>query len=199
MSRGRLGLIVLGAGVLGSQAGHLLTYELRFGSAAGQLQSTGAHAYFPAVARTGLGLASLALLAGLLVAGMARVVGGRSVADLGAPPFLRLLAAIYTLQLALFAIQETVEALLGGSPGGSAPLLLLTGAVGQLPVAVAATLAVRWLLIRVRPALTLLRFRPAVPRLVAAPIVVQFWPPAGAAAAAVEAVDSSVVRGPPSF
>ena len=61
MSHRRLATLVVAAAVLGSQAGHLLVYELRFGSAAGQLQSTGAHFYFPAVAKTGLGIASLGL------------------------------------------------------------------------------------------------------------------------------------------
>ncbi len=198
MSRGRLALLVLAAGVLGSQAGHLLAYELRFGGAADQLQSSGIHSYFPAVAKTGLGLASLALLAGLLVVGMARVVGGKPIAGASAPSFVRLLAAVYTLQLALFAVQETAEAMLGGAPAGSAPLLLMWGAVGQLPVAIAASLAVRWLLVRVRPALALLRLVP-VYRWIVGAFTVRSWPPAAGLALSPEVFSNTSLRGPPSF
>lgn len=198
MSRGRLAILVLGAGVLGSQAGHLLAYELRFGSAAAQLQSTGAHSYFPAVAKTGLGVASLALLAGLLVLGMARMLSRGPVIAETAPSFVRLLAAVYTLQLALFAVQETAEAVLGGAPAGSAPLLLMWGAVGQLPVAIAGALVVRWLLVRVRPALAALRLRPPALMFVAPVAVIQAWP-ARPGLATVEVLDRAYVRGPPSL
>jgi len=198
MSRGRLALLVLAAGVLGSQAGHLLAYELRFGGAAGQLQSTGAHAYFPAVAKTGLGLASLAVLAGLLVVGMARAVAGEPIGRALAPSFVRLLAAVYTLQLALFAVQETAEATLGGAQAGSAPLLLMWGAVGQLPVAIAASLAVRWLLVRVRPALAVLRLAPAC-RWIVRTLEFRSWPAAAGLAVSPQVFDHFDRRGPPSF
>jgi len=198
MSRPRLASLILGAGLLGSQAGHLLAYELRFGGAASQLQSTGVHSYFPAIAKTGLGIASLALLAGLLVVGMARMLSRGPVIAGTAPSFVRLLAAIYTLQLALFALQETAEALLGGAPAGSAPLLLMWGALGQLPVAIAASLAVRWLLVRVRPALAVLRLRPQALMYVAPVAVIQAWP-ARPALATVEVLDRAYVRGPPSL
>jgi hypothetical protein len=69
---------------------------------------------------------------------------------------------MYTVQLACFGVQETVEALAGGGHPMSAPLLLLWGTAGQLPVALAATLALRWLLGRVSPALAALRL-PATP------------------------------------
>ena len=196
MSRRRLAVLVVAAGVLGSQAGHLLAYTLRFGGAAGQLQSTGAHAYFPTVAKTGLGIASLALLTGLLIAGMARLIARKPVPDAAAPSFVLLLAAVYTLQLGLFALQETAEAVVGGAPAGSAPSLLLWGAVGQLPVAIAASLAVRWLLVRVRPALAILRARPT-PIVVAAPVVIRTWP-VYTVPATVDVVRRSFVRGPPS-
>lgn len=200
MSRTRLAPVLLGAGLLGSQAGHLLAYELRFGGAAMQLQSAGAHSYFPAVAKTGLGVTSLALLAGFLVVGMARVLARRPIYGAPAPSFIRLLAGLYTLQLGLFAAQETLEAMLGGGHVGSAPLLLLWGAIGQLPVAVAATLAVRWLVVQVRPAMEALRL-PAVPahQFLVLPIVVSAWPLTARQAVRVEVFDNSYVRGPPSF
>ena len=76
MSRGRFALAGLGLGLAASQAGHLLAYELRYGSAAAQLQSAGAHAYFPAVVKTGLGAAAAVTLLGLLVVGFARASSG---------------------------------------------------------------------------------------------------------------------------
>jgi hypothetical protein len=56
-------LTVLGVAIAGSQAGHLLAYQLRFGATAQQVQSSGAHAYFPLLARTSLGIAAIVLLA----------------------------------------------------------------------------------------------------------------------------------------
>ena len=144
---------MLAIGVLGSQAGHLLAYALRFGSAAGQVQSTGAHSYFPFVAKTSLGTVALALLACLFLIGLARVLSGRRV--LAAAPghsYVGLLAALFTIQLACFAGQEIVEAAVAGSSTGSAAHLLLWGTVGQLPVAAVAALSVRWLAARMESA-----------------------------------------------
>jgi hypothetical protein len=155
-------LAVLGLGLASAQAGHLLAYQLRFGAAAQQVQAAGAHSYFPGLAKTGIGLASVAVIAAMCLVGVARVAAGRRLEPGSAPPFTRLLAVMYTVQLACFGVQETVEALAGGGHPMSAPLLLLWGTAGQLPVALAATLALRWLLGRVSPALAALRL-PATP------------------------------------
>jgi hypothetical protein len=149
----RAGLLVFGVGVLASQAGHLLAYSIRFGAAATQVQSSGAHEYFPALARTGLGFLAIALVGGLLAVGLARLMAGRLERD-SAPSYLRLLAALYTLQLAVFAGQETIEAAAVGAPASSAAALMLWGTVGQLPVAAVAAVAMRWLLSNLRPALS---------------------------------------------
>lgn len=143
--------------VIGAQAGHLLAYQLRFGDAAMQLQSSGTHAYFLASAKTGLGLAALALVGLLLLIGAARVVSGRRLEADAAAPFVRTLAAVYTIQLACYVVQETAEAMVGGGHLWSAPALMLWGAIGQLPVAVAVTIALRWLGARVRPALAAIK------------------------------------------
>jgi hypothetical protein len=198
MSRARLAGFVLGAGVLGAQAGHLLVYELRFGAAAQRLESTGAHAYFPALAKTGLGLAALAILAGGLVVAAARIVAGRRIEPGSAPAVVRLLALVYTIQLACFAGQETIEALFGGGPPTSAPALLMWGAVGQLPVAVAGSLVIRWLLVRVGPALAELRLGPT-PSFLVTPVVLRARPIVSERAVAIGVFDDSYVRGPPSF
>jgi hypothetical protein len=154
----RFGWWLLATAVIGSQAGHLLVYELRFGGAAMQLQSSGAHQYFPASAKTGLGLAALGLLGLLLLVGAGRVASGRRLRAENAAPFMRTLAAAYTIQLACYVVQETAEAMAGGSGGaGSAPSLMLWGAIGQLPVAIAVTVALRWLGARVGPALEAVR------------------------------------------
>lgn len=161
---------MLGLGFAGAQAGHLLAYELRFGAAAQQVQSAGIHAYFPALAKTGLGLASAALIAGVCMIAVARVARGRPMEPGSAPSFTRLLAVVYTVQLACFGVQETVEAVAGGAHPMSAPLLLLWGTAGQLPVALVVTVALRWLLARVAPALAALRMPllPVTQRLAAA-------------------------------
>jgi len=159
MSRARVILSVLGLAVAGSQAGHLLAYTLRFGAAAASLQSSTAHAYFPSIVKPALGIAALALLGALLAVGLARIVAGRRLEQEPAPSFLRLLAVVYTVQLGCFAIQETAEAALSGASPSSASVLILWGTVGQLPVAVVEAIALRWLLVRVRPAMLVLRSR----------------------------------------
>jgi hypothetical protein len=144
--------LILLVGMVAAQAGHLLAYQLLFGSAAQQAQSSGAHAYFPTLVKTALGAVAAAGLAGLFVVGLARVLRGR-IQQGSSPSYLRLLAALFTIQLGVFAGQETVEAAVGGGPAYSVDVLLLTGTLGQLPVAAFAAFALRFLLVQVVPAL----------------------------------------------
>jgi hypothetical protein len=148
---------MLAIALIAAQAGHLVAYSLRFGGAALDVQATGAHWYFLSVAKTALGLAALAALVVLLVIGFGRLAVGRRLEPDRNTPFIRTLAAMYTLQLGVFVVQETVEAMAGGGHLGSAPALMLWGAIGQLPVALAVTIALRWLGVRVRPALAAIR------------------------------------------
>ncbi len=157
MNRRRLALAALALGLLGSQAGHLLAYQVRFGGAAHQIQSTGVHAYFPLVAKTALGAVAAELIAGLLLVGLARLLSGRRVPSESEPSFVSLLAILFSLQLATFAAQEIVEGLVGGTSLMSAPDLLLWGTLGQLPVAIIAASALRWLSARVESAVGLIR------------------------------------------
>ncbi len=157
MNRRRLALSALALGLLGSQAGHLLAYQLRFGGAAHQIQSTGVHAYFPLVAKTALGAVAAGLIAGLLLVGLARLLRGRRVRSDSEPSFISLLAILFSLQLATFAAQEIVEGLVGGTSLMSAPDVLLWGTLGELPVALIAASALRWLSARVESAVGLIR------------------------------------------
>ncbi len=149
---GRLaGLSVLVA-LVSSQAGHQLAYQLRNGAAAQQLQSTGAHAYLPVVVKTALGLAAGFVLVALLVIGLARMVAGRKIEASAPPPsLLRLVALLFSIQLACFLLQETVESAAGGQ-FASPVSLLLWGAAGQLPAALVAALALRRLAVHLAPA-----------------------------------------------
>src|SRR5712692_5455837 len=107
MTARRTAFAVLGLGLLGSQAGHLLAYQVRFGSAAQQLQSSGAHAYFPLVAKSALGAAAAVFIAGIFLVGLARVLAGRSRTRTGSETaYIELLAALFTIQLACFIAQE---------------------------------------------------------------------------------------------
>src|SRR5260370_28362180 len=99
MSRARVVLSVLGLAAAGSQAGHLLTYTLRFGGAAASLQSSGVHGYFPSVVKPALGVAAMAVLGALLAVGLARIVAGPRIQHDPAPPFRRVLPIPYTPQL----------------------------------------------------------------------------------------------------
>src|SRR5712692_5116996 len=143
---------VLALGLLGSQAGHLLAYQMRFGAAAQGIQSTGAHGYFPMVAKMAVGAGAAALIGGPLLVGLARILSGRRARSVSEPAFISLLAVLFSIQLAAFASQEVVESLIAGSTVGSAPDLLLWGALGQLPIAVIAALALGWVGARVEAA-----------------------------------------------
>jgi hypothetical protein len=154
----KMGAALVGFGVLLSQLGHLLVYQLQFGPAAPAMQSTRAHAYFPTLAKTSFGLAAAAVLTSLLVIGAARLAaGGRVRAAAGGPSYVSLLGALFTIQLVVFGLQETVESMMAGSAIATAPHLLLMGSVGQLPVALLAALALKWLLVRVESAIGELR------------------------------------------
>jgi hypothetical protein len=150
-------IAVFGLGLLGSQAGHLVVYQLRYGVAAQQVQSTGVHSYFPLLIKTSLGAIAAASLAGLLIVGFARIVSGRQVRPVAQPSFAGLLAALFTFQLVVFAVQEVSESLVVGSRVMSAPDLLLWGTLGQLPIAIAGTLALRWLGTRIESAVGAIR------------------------------------------
>lgn len=201
MSRSlKLGGVLIGFGAVLSQLGHLLVYQLQFGSAALAVQSTGAHSYFPTLVKTSLGLGAAAVLSSLMVVCVARFVSrgrGRSMA--GGPSYLRVLGALFTIQLAFFGVQETIESMAAGSAVASAPHLLLIGSIGQLPVAILGALALKWLLVRFVSAVTEIRVALASVRKSSSPlvVVVSAWshddlvrrPKAGA---------SLAKRGPPS-
>jgi hypothetical protein len=196
----KTGGALVGFGILLSQLGHLLIYQLEFGAAAQAVQSTGAHAYFPTLVKSGLGVAAAAVLGSLLVIGAARIVaGGRMRPVANAPSYVSLLGALFTIQLVFFALQETTESIAAGTAIASAPHLLLLGAVGQLPVALLAAVALKWLLIRfeaavltIRTALAQSRVAAPTPRLVLLQRALRLEP------AAVEACPSVYVkRGPP--
>ena len=177
MTTRRTWLAIAGLALLGSQAGHLLIYQLRFGPAAQQLQSSGAHLYYPAVAKTAAGVIAVIAIGSLLTVGLARALAGRALArKASAPPFLRGLAALYTLQLAVFIAQEIAEAAAAGTPSPSPMLILLWGTLGQLPIAAVAALALRWLLTR---------FSEAASQIGAAVRAIRFDPPTPTAAVRV--------------
>ena len=193
--------LALGFAVIASQAGHLLAYELRFGAAAQQIQASGAHVYFPGVVRASLGAAAALVLVGAFVVGLARLLRGRSIRPESTPPFLRLFAAMFTIQLAWFAGQEVVEALVAGAPTGSAADLLLWGMLGQLPVALVAAAGLRWLLARFEAAVTEIRIALAtIPSQFFSPgIAIPTWGRADRALMLRSAVGASLAkRGPPS-
>jgi len=144
---------VIGLAVAGTEAGHLLAYQLRFGARAFVIQSVGVHAYFPALLKTAFGAVALCLIFALLIAGAAHLLArGQGRRHAGGGTFIGLLATLFTLQLALYMGQEVAEAIAGGVAPDSASNLLLWGMVGQLPVALAGAAALRWLWTRVEAA-----------------------------------------------
>src|SRR5258708_15143929 len=196
----RVGLIVL-LGAVAAPAGQLRTYQLLLGAGAQQVQSSGAHAYFPTVIKTALGAAAAITLASLFLVGLARILVGR-IQRGDAPSFLKLLAALFTIQLAVFVAQESAESALSRVPGTSVDGLLLLRTLGQLPVAALAAFALRFLLVEVVPALAELRLYLAVPQQLLR-LVAPLTPlPLSEAADLLRsrlATSSIRKRGPPSF
>jgi hypothetical protein len=197
----RQALTVAAVGILGSQAGHLLAFQLLFGSAAQHLQSSGAHAYFPLLAKTALGVVAAAFVAGMFVIGLARMVSGRSRIAVGSQnSYVELVALLFTIQLACFIVQEVTEAAIAGTGAASAPYLLLWGTLGQLPVAAVAAIGLRWLWTRFESAVRELR---AVLAMVSAPpmpalLKVQVWPAANGNVLRLQPAGGSLnQRGPP--
>jgi hypothetical protein len=140
--------IVLAVSVLAAQAGHLLAYQIRFGAAAQQVQSSGIHSYFPNAVRGSLGITAALALTALFLIGLARVLSGLSIRPGSAPQYARLVATLFTVQLLFFAAQEMSEAWVGGTKVASVADLLLWGTLGQLPVTLIAAAGLRWLLAR---------------------------------------------------
>ena len=195
-------MVTLGFAFAGSQAGHLFSYQVHFGAAAQQVQSTGTHIYFPLLARTGLGIVATVLLASLFLIGLARVLAGRSlVRTPSTTTYTGLLAALFTIQLLCFAGQEIAEALFAQAPLASPADLLLWGALGQLPIAIVSATALGWILTRFESAIDRIRCviavrQPApVPIAVAVPVWTQ---PDGTFLLSRVAGTSLSKRGPPS-
>jgi len=176
----------------------MLVYALVYGPAAGQVQSTGAHGYFPALTKTAFGLTAVFMLLALAAVGLARVMAGRRVQTAPAPSFGRLVAMLFCLQLTFFVVQESVE-MAAGAPATSAPALMLWGSLGQLPVAVLAALALRWIAVRVAPAIAgLLQPMSGAIRLTAYVVAVPGRPLAVVAASPLETLSLTFTRrGPP--
>jgi hypothetical protein len=194
--------LAVGLAVLAAQAGHLLAYQVRFGAAAQQIQSSGAHVYFPGLVRASLGVAAALILFGVFVVGLARILSGRPIRPDSTPPFLRLFAALFTIQLAWFAGQEVVEALVAGAPVASVADLLLWGTLGQLPVALVAAAGLRWLLARFETAIAEIRVAlVSIPKPLFSPaIAIPIGRHTGRAWVLRSAVGASLAkRGPPSF
>jgi hypothetical protein len=160
----------LSVGLVASQAGHLLVYALLYGPVAGRVQSTGAHSYFPTFVKTAFGLAAAFVLLSMVVIGLARLLAGRRLESSSSPSYVRLLAMLFCLQLTFFVVQESIE-MAAGAPATSAPALLLWGSLGQLPVALLAALALRWIAVRVAPAIASL-LRPVAPAFRLTPYIV---------------------------
>lgn len=156
-------LTMLGFGALLAQAGHLIVYQLEFGAAAQAMQSQGAHAYFPGFAKTGLGVLAAAMLGGLFLIGIARLLPGRPVVVTSrGPSYVSLLSILFTVQLVWFSAQETIESLTAGDALPSLLSLIFLGSAGQLPVAILAALALKWLAVGVEAALLAFRAELAV-------------------------------------
>ena len=198
MSVKRLGAL-FGLGLAGAQAGHLLAYQVQFGSAAQRVESTGGHQYFPVLVKSSLGAIALALLAVLFFIAISRTLGPRRPVPGHRPqPYIALLAGLFTLQFAIFSVQEVAEAAVSGSGSASVTYLLLWGSLGQLPVAAVAALTWRWLSTRFEAAVDEMRENLELVTLPPLPAILTVWTPQPQAVLLSRAAGRALVkRGPP--
>jgi hypothetical protein len=183
-----------------SQLGHLLAYAVRFGPESAARQSTGTHAYFPALLQAGTAALAAAILAVLLLLGVARFMVGLRNDRMpeGGWPVAPLLLALLGAQLLIFAGQEAAEARLAGLPVAPISHLLGWGVAGQLPVALATAFGLSWISARVRTAVRRLRRSRSVavvPR--GAFATVSTWAPEAIGGFLPVAPAAFVNRGPP--
>ena len=183
-----------------SQLGHQLAYLLHYGQAAGAQQGSGVHAYFPSLLQAGATALGAALLAGLLVVALARLMIGirNDRVPSGGVPVLPLLLLLLGVQLAVYCGQELLEFRLAGLTAPASGLILGWGLAGQLPVAALAALGLSWLTAGVVRAVQRLRVSRPVAVL---PRQEQSLPPAwrpNAAPTLVQAAPAALrKRGPP--
>jgi hypothetical protein len=185
-----------------AQFGHLIAYQLRLGPGATVIESHGAHAYFPLLVSLAGAILGGGLVLGLLLLGAVRLLlGRRRGLRPGEPwPIVETLALLFTLQLAVYLGQETLEAWLSGSPAAPAPALLLWGTLGQLPGAALAALGLSWLSTRLEGAIRELRAavqRTRVTGPINTPVSCSYHSPQLVAALQVSAPTVFVKRGPP--
>jgi len=159
---------LVGAAVLGlllSQLGHTLAFLTQFGFHGLTLESTGVHAYYPAIGSISAAAVGLAGLVVLLIVGLARLLRGRSseLVKGSRTPFLQLLAVLITVQLTVYLAQEVTEDIVSGDgvTVGSIVGILAWGTVGQGPLAILAAAALCWCSVRLSAALIALRSNPA--------------------------------------
>lgn len=160
MSRARRLLLIAACALPLSQVGHALATYLRYGAL---LAPGRGHSYFAADLEASVTVLGGALLAALAIVASARRMTGSPLRGRGWP-LGWIFLGLASLQLELYLVQELAE--------GSTTLdVAVRGLIGQVPVAAVAAMALRWLSIRLGPAVRRLR-RPlmaALTRLVPEP------------------------------
>jgi len=134
-----------------AELGHLIGYGLR-------VPQDAAHVYFPNLLQGAGALVGAGLLCALGVLVLARILAGE-LPRRKPWSFALLFSGLLFAQVAVFLVQESLEARTLPAPGTVA-----VGLLGQQPVALLAALAFRWLSARLGPALESLA-RPDRPEL----------------------------------
>ena len=156
MRPGRVAIKALPLAVLAaSQAGHLLTWQLRQGPEGLPVPGSSAHGYLPALTTVVFGAGGVVVLTALCVVAVARLVRlgpvlheATTARQVRRTSVLDMAALLFVLQLVVYLAQETLEATWAGYSRPGLADLLLWGSLGQLPAAVAAGAALSWLSVR---------------------------------------------------
>jgi hypothetical protein len=154
------GLAALLSPVL-AELGHQLGFVERYGARGVALEGAGVHHYFPTlltVVGAGLGASALGTL---LVLALGRLAVGGALGRTRRPGVAvrYLLPTLVALQLAVYVVQESAEALAIGQELTFSWLLSIVfwGLAGQAPLALLAALALSWLSARLDRALAAIR------------------------------------------
>ena len=206
-ARGRWLLAAALIGIPLSGLGHTIAYVCRYGAAGLAIEGEGVHAYFPQLFALGGAALGMLLIAGVLVGGAGNVALGRGAGMRPAPrqSAVDLLLVVLAVQLQVYVVQETIEALAGGTALDVPWLLgmLGWGVVGHVPVAGLAALGLSWLSARFEPGLARLRslwHACGELAVLPAPVTARLAPPhiADAAARLAGVAPAALVkRGPP--
>lgn len=130
----------------------MLSYLARYGQQGLLAQTQGVHAYFPSILRLSLGIAGGALLITWLMIAGGRLLLGKSLGlrATGRVPVVNFFLVLVSCQLVMYIVQEMAETVTAHAPltFSAVGLIAAWGVIAQVPIALAAAVALSWISVR---------------------------------------------------